>query len=80
MVTLYTTPTCGTCKVAERRLDDAGIDFEKVDLTLNPVILEEIRERLGVAPGQKLQLPILGFEGELHTIVALRDIIRTAVG
>ncbi|AVR56703.1 NrdH-like glutaredoxin [Microbacterium phage Didgeridoo] len=79
MVTLYTTPTCGTCKVAERRLDDAGIDFEKVDLTLNPVILEEIRERLGVSPGQKLQLPILGFEGELHTIVALRDIIRTAV-
>ncbi|QJD53445.1 NrdH-like glutaredoxin [Microbacterium phage Jovita] len=80
MVTLYTTPTCGTCKVAERRLDDAGVEFEKVDLTEHPDTLEDIRERLGIAPGQKLQLPILGFEGELHTIVGLRDIIRTAVG
>ncbi|QDP45054.1 NrdH-like glutaredoxin [Microbacterium phage Stromboli] len=77
MVTLYTTPTCGTCKVAERRLDDAGVEFKKVDLTEHPDALLDIKERLGV---EKVQLPVIGFEGELHTIVALRDIIRTAVG
>ncbi|WVX89778.1 NrdH-like glutaredoxin [Microbacterium phage SanaSana] len=77
MVILYTTPTCGTCKVAERRLDDAGVKFEKVDLTEHPDALLDIKERLGV---EKVQLPVIGFEGELHTIVALRDIIRTAVG
>lgn len=80
MVTLYTTPTCGTCKVAERRLDAAGVAFEKVDLTEHPDALLDIKERLGIEPGQKVQLPVIGFEGELHTIVGLRDIIRTAVG
>ncbi|QDH93453.1 NrdH-like glutaredoxin [Microbacterium phage Arroyo] len=75
MVTLYTTPTCGTCKVAERQLDAADILFEKVDLTEHPDTLAELKERLNVTT---LQLPIIGYQGELLTIVDLRGIIEDA--
>ncbi|WNO26458.1 NrdH-like glutaredoxin [Microbacterium phage BabyDaisy] len=75
MVTLYTTPTCGTCKVAERQLTAADIPFEKVDLTEHPDTLAELKERLNVAT---LQLPIIGYQNELLTIVDLRGIIEDA--
>ena len=75
MVTLYTSPTCGTCKVAERRLIAAGVDFELVDLTEHPAVLAEIKERLG---GATVQLPVIGYAGELLTIADLRGVIEDA--
>jgi glutaredoxin len=78
MVTLYTTPTCGTCKVAERQLDAADIAFEKVDLTEHPDVLAGIKERLGLPPTAKVQLPIIGYMGELLTIADLRGVIEDA--
>ena len=78
MVILYTTPTCGTCKVAERRLDAADVAFEKVDLTEHPDVLADIKERLGLAPSAKVQLPVIGYQGELLTIADLRGVIEDA--
>lgn len=73
MVTLYSTPTCAPCRVAEKRLDAAGILGAKVDLTLDPAKVEELKDRLGVT---LLQTPILEFEGELFGMVDLANIIR----
>ncbi|QOP64270.1 thioredoxin [Microbacterium phage Quenya] len=74
MVTLYSTPTCAPCKVAEARLDAAGLLKEKVDLTQAPEKVEELKERLGVP---LLQTPILEFEGELFGMADLGNIIRS---
>lgn len=74
MVILYTTPTCGTCKVAGNRLTDALVEHEKVDLTEHPGKLAELKERLGV---DRLQLPIIEYRGDLLTIADLRAIIET---
>ncbi|QJD49853.1 NrdH-like glutaredoxin [Microbacterium phage AvGardian] len=78
MVTLYTTPTCGTCRVAENRLTAADVPFKKVDLTEHPDDLADIKERLGLAPSDKVQLPIIGYQGELLTIADLRGVIEDA--
>ena len=75
MVTLYSTPTCAPCRVAEKRLDAAGVHTTKVDLTLDPAKVEELKERLDVTV---LHTPILEFEGELFGMVDLAAIIRSA--
>lgn len=74
MVTLYSTPTCARCKVAENQLDRAGMLAGKVNLEENPEKLAELKERLDV---QMLDLPVLEFQGELFGMVDLRDLIRT---
>lgn len=75
MVTLYSTPTCAPCRVAEARLEAADLLAAKVDLTQNPEKVEELKERLGVT---LLQTPILEFEGELFGMADLPNIIRSA--
>ncbi|QED11456.1 NrdH-like glutaredoxin [Microbacterium phage Vitas] len=74
MVTLYSTPTCAPCRVAEKRLDAAGLLAGKVDLTQNPDKVEELKERLGTST---LHTPILEFEGELFGMADLGNIIRS---
>jgi glutaredoxin len=74
MVTLYSTPTCAPCRVAEKRLDAAGMLAAKVDLTQHPDKIEELKERLGTST---LTTPILEFQGELFGIWDLNNIIRS---
>lgn len=61
-ITLYTTPTCGTCKMAGRRLDNAGADLNIVDLTEHPDLLAELKARLDKGPTDQIQVPL--FEDE----------------
>jgi len=75
MVTLYSTPTCARCRVAEDRLDAAGLLAAKVDLTQDPDKLDELKERLDVP---MLDLPVLEYRGELFGMGDLYDLIRTA--
>ena len=74
MVTLYSTPTCAPCKVAERQLKAAGMLADKVDLTEAPEMVEELKARLDVPV---LHTPILEFEGELFGMADLGNIIRS---
>lgn len=74
MVTLYSTPACAPCKVAEKRLDAAGIPFEKVDLTQHPSLVEDLKDRLDQP---LIQTPIMEFRGELFGIADLSNIIRS---
>lgn len=78
-ITVYTTPTCQTCKMAARRLDAAGADVELVDLTENPDILLELKAKLGVAPADPIQVPkFLTDDGELGDITNLSGLLSRA--
>ena len=77
MVTIYATPACAPCRVAETRLAAAGITFQKIDLTEEPDILAALKERLDVP---KINTPTFEFRGELHEgIQTLSAIIETAL-
>lgn len=65
-IKLYTTPTCGTCKMAGRRLNSAGADVEIIDLTEHPDLLDELKRRLGKGPAEQIQVPL--FEDESDAI------------
>lgn len=65
-IKLYTTPTCGTCKMAGRRLDSAGADVEIIDLTEHPDLLDELKRRLNKGPAEQIQVPL--FEDESDEI------------
>lgn len=78
----YKTPTCTTCKVAERVASASGVTIEWVDLSTNPGILAEVKRREGKEPHQMIQTPL--FENpnseKLGTIADLRTILdATAV-
>lgn len=74
-VTLYSTPTCSTCTMATRRLESAGLDVNKVDLTENPDKLAELK---GARNSDVLQVPLFEFDGEIHDITGLGGIIARA--
>lgn len=78
-ITLNTTPTCATCKVAERRLSAAGIDVTLVDLTENPEALASLKERLGLTEKQMVQVPLFEDENdEIFNISDLPDLLSRA--
>ncbi len=73
MVTIYSTPTCAPCRVVKARLKDRGIPFEEVDLTTAPEALADLKARKGT---DLIQTPVLEFEGKLHQIDGLPEIVR----
>lgn len=46
-VTLYTTPTCGFCSLAKDFLNEKGIEFESVDISVNSEAAQKIIEKTG---------------------------------
>lgn len=74
-VTVYTTPTCAPCKAAQRQLAAAGVGFSVVDLTEDEATLAALKQLLNVTT---IQTPLFDFQGEIHTIVDLRQIIDKA--
>lgn len=75
MVTLYSTPQCAPCRAAERQFDANNVEINKVDLTANPDILAELKERRN---SDIIQTPLFEFDGELFDITGLRDVINRA--
>lgn len=75
MVTLYSTPTCSPCKTAEKQFDANDIEINKVDLTANPDILAELKERRN---SDIIQTPLFEFDGELFDMTGLREVINRA--
>ena len=49
IVKIYTTPTCGICKMAKKKMSDKGIVFEEYNL-------EDYAEQLGVISAPVLQI------------------------
>lgn len=46
MVTLYTSPSCTSCRKAKAWLENNGIDFKERNIFSEPLTLEEIKEIL----------------------------------
>jgi len=44
-VTIYSSPFCGFCDAAKRLLKGKGIDFEEIDVAMNPDKREEMLAR-----------------------------------
>lgn len=78
-ITLNTTPTCQTCKIAARRLEAAGVDVNLVDLTERPDLLAALKERLGVPQESPIQVPLFEDENdEIFDITGLPAILARA--
>lgn len=73
-IKLYTTPTCGTCKMAGRRLDATGAEVEIIDLTEHPDLLDELKRRLNKGPAEQIQVPL--FEDEDDEIFDITGLPR----
>lgn len=80
-ITGYKTPTCSTCKVADKVADASGVEIDWVDLSENEKTLLAIKARLGKGPTDQIQVPLFEIEGseDLQTIVGLRDLLAQAV-
>lgn len=48
-VEILTTPGCSNCKVLEKMLDDMGVSYDLIDVTLRPDYLEKYP--IFMAPG-----------------------------
>ena len=74
IITLYSTTTCATCAVAERRLKAAGIVPTKVvlDLPENAAALAALKARLKT---DIINVPLIEFGTEFRQIDGLTDII-----
>ena len=59
-VIIYTTPTCGFCKMAKDYFDDNDISYETKDVTTNPDAYNEILEKSG-----QLGTPVIDIDGEV---------------
>jgi glutaredoxin 3 len=46
-ITIYTAVLCGYCARAKRLLTDKGLDFEEIDVTLDPSRRDEMSRRAG---------------------------------
>lgn len=44
MVTLLSLPKCVQCKMSERRLEEKGIDFEKVDMSRDEAAFQKAKD------------------------------------
>lgn len=75
MVTLYSTPTCSPCKIAEKQFDANDIKFNKVDLTTDPEALAALKDRRN---SDIIQTPLFEFDGELFDMTGLREVINRA--
>lgn len=42
-ITIYTTPQCPGCSLTKRKLDKAGIEYELIDLSQRPDLIEQFR-------------------------------------
>lgn len=69
-LTVYSTTICQRCRTAKRALDQKGIPYEEVNVEHDPEAAERLK-RNGMT-----EAPVFGFDGKLHTMAGLSDIIR----
>ena len=66
-VTIYTTPTCGYCKMAKKWLDSHKISYKEIDVSSDEHAKDEMTQRSGeigvpqILIGKKV---IVGFDEE----------------
>ena len=71
MIKLYGYKKCGTCRNAEKFLDRHGIEYEFIDITLNPPSKAQLKKVL-TASGQPLK-KLFNTSGQAYREMGLKD-------
>lgn len=64
MITVYSLPSCGQCKVLKMKLESKGISFEEIQDI-------EVLEEKGI-----MAVPVLDIDGEQYTGVAAMKLVN----
>ncbi|MCK5451395.1 MAG: NrdH-redoxin [Candidatus Omnitrophica bacterium] len=59
-VKVYSSPACAYCVRAKQFLKDNSVEFEEIDVSLNPDAAREIVEKSG-----QMGVPVIDIEGEI---------------
>ena len=59
-VKVYSTPTCPYCKMAKQFLEEKGVTFEDVDVSVSQAAAQEM-----VAKSGQMGVPVLDIDGSL---------------
>jgi glutaredoxin-like YruB-family protein len=59
-VIVYTSPTCGWCQALKDYLRAREIDFEEVDVAMDPSLAQEMIEKSG-----QMGTPVVDIDGEI---------------
>ncbi|MHB8688445.1 MAG: glutaredoxin family protein [Candidatus Dormibacteraceae bacterium] len=73
---VYTTTWCGDCKMAKKVLEDAGVDFEEIDLDRDPAAVPTV---LAINGGYRTVPTILFPDGRVLVEPSRRE-LRAALG
>ncbi|MBI3420971.1 MAG: glutathione S-transferase N-terminal domain-containing protein [Candidatus Sungbacteria bacterium] len=58
-VTIYSTPTCGYCKVAKQYFTEKGVPYVEKDVSLDALALQEM-----LAKTQQMGVPVIDINGQ----------------
>lgn len=75
MLKVYHYPKCSTCKKAIAFLNDAGLDYEEVDIKVQPPTEEELQQMLDAYEGELRRL--FNTSGMDYRAQGLKDKIPT---
>ncbi len=59
-IKIYSTPTCPWCKKTKAYLTEKGIEFQNIDVSLNPAAQNEMIEKSG-----QLGVPVIDIDGKI---------------
>lgn len=73
----YKTPTCATCKVAEKVATASGVTINWIDVSEDESTLLTLKSKLGKGPTDMIQVPLFdkGDDGKLYNITELRELL-----
>lgn len=60
MVVVYTTSSCGWCRLAKQYLDQKGVSYEEVDIAQNPARMAEL-----VFKSSQTGVPVIDVNGTI---------------
>lgn len=60
MVVVYTTSSCGWCRLAKQYLDQKGVSYEEVDIAQNPARMAEL-----VFKSSQTSVPVIDVNGTI---------------
>jgi glutaredoxin-like YruB-family protein len=59
-ITIYTTPTCGYCKMAKEFFKNHNVDYEEKDVSVDQAAVEEMIHKSG-----QMGVPVIDIDGQI---------------
>ena len=61
-ITLYTTPTCAFCPLVKNFLQEKGVEYEEVDVSVSEEVKNDFKEKTG-----QMMVPVVQIDDEIVT-------------